>query len=167
MRWCAFCSSEPKPGWSGFLDDAGATIVEFTVSAAVLLMALFGIIQCSLALYVYNYVSDAAREATRYAMVRGSSCTLLTGCNVTQAEIQTYLRGFQYPGVNVSNLNATATWLSQNASSPTGWTACGSPCEAPGNQVRVQVTYTFPLSIPFWKNSTVDIASTSEMVISN
>ena len=37
--------------------ESGATIVEFAVSASVLLLVVFGIIQCSLALYVYNYVS--------------------------------------------------------------------------------------------------------------
>ena len=58
--------------WQICRDDSGASLVEFTVSAAVLFMALFGIIQCSLGLYAYNYVSDAAREGTRYAMVRGA-----------------------------------------------------------------------------------------------
>lgn len=147
-------------------DEAGASLVEFTVSAAVLFLMLFGIIECSLALYVYNYVSDAARQGSRYAMVRGANCNRLADCDVSQSQIQTYLRSFQYPGLNVNNLTATVTWLSASATTPTTWTACGTPCEAAGNAVQVQVRYSYPLSIPWWKNTTVNIGSISQMVIS-
>lgn len=148
-------------------DESGASLVEFTVSAAVLFVMLFGIIECSLALYVYNYVSDAARQGSRYAMVRGTNCNRLADCAVSQAQVQTYLRGFQYPGLNVNNLTATVTWFSASATTPTTWTACGTPCRAAGNAVQVQVRYTYPLSIPWWKSATVNIGSISQMVISN
>jgi hypothetical protein len=35
----------------------------------------------------------------------------------------------------------------------------------PGNQVKVTVTYPFPLSIPFLPKGTINMASTSVMVI--
>ncbi len=156
--------------WQICRDDSGASLVEFTVSAAVLFMALFGIIQCSLGLYAYNYVSDAAREGTRFAMVRGARCAApMTGCLATQADIQTYLSGFQYPGIDVNNLVVTANWYTASAATPTTWTSCGTGpgCKVPGNAVQVQVKYTFPLRIPYWKNASVSIASVSQMVISN
>ena len=43
------------------------------ICAFVVIPTLFGIIEVSLALYSYNFVTDAAREATRYAIVRGPS----------------------------------------------------------------------------------------------
>lgn len=148
-------------------DDAGATIVEFAVASSALFMLLFGIIQACLALYTYNYVSDAARVCTRYASVRGSSCSGMPDCNATGAQIQTYLRSIPYPGINSSDLNASAAWYSASATQPTTWTACGTQCNAPGNAVAVQVTYAFPLHIPFWANATVDLSSTSQTVIYN
>jgi Flp pilus assembly protein TadG len=147
--------------------ETGATIVEFAVSISVVVMLLFGIIQCSLALFVYNYVCDAARVATRYAIVRGGSCSGMPDCGITSAQIQTFLQGIHYPVVNTSNLTVTTTWLSASTSEPTTWTACATQCNTPGNAVQVQVTYAYPFSIPFWKSTTLNIASASQMVISN
>jgi len=149
-----------------FLDDTGATLVEFALSVSILVMMLFGIIEACFGLYACNYVSDAAREATRYAIVRGSSCTGMSDCGATQAQIQTYVSSLTYPGIDVNNVTVTATWLSLNSTPPTAWTACAGQCNAPGNAVQVQVTYPFALNIPFWKKSTVNLNSTSQAVIS-
>jgi Flp pilus assembly protein TadG len=114
---------------------------------------MFGIFAFCTALYSYNFVSEAAREASRYAMVRGSSCSGFTDCGVTSAQIQTYVRSLGYPGINTNNLTATATWSAGNA---------------PGNPVSVTVTYTYGLNIPFWpqSGSILNLSSTSQMVIS-
>ena len=148
-------------------DNSGSALVEFALSSVVMVMVLFGIIECCFAFYANNYVSDAARTATRYAMVRGSSCTGMTDCGITSAQLQTYLRSIPYPGITPGNVTATTTWLSASTSLPTTWTACASQCNAPGNAVEVQVTYTFPLSVPFWTKKTLNLSSTSQMVISN
>jgi Flp pilus assembly protein TadG len=149
-----------------FLDDTGATLVEFALSVLILMAILFGIIETCFGLYACNYVSDAAREATRYAIVRGSSCTGMPDCGATQAQIQTYVSSLTYPGINTSNVTVTVTWLSLNSTPPTAWTACAGQCNAPGNAVQVQVTYPFALNIPSWKKSTVNLNSTSQAVIS-
>jgi Flp pilus assembly protein TadG len=80
--------------------DAGSSLVEAAVSFVFLIAAMFGIFQMSLALFAYHYVSETAREATRYAAVRGSSCTNLTNCGATSAQIQTYIQGIAFPGIN-------------------------------------------------------------------
>jgi hypothetical protein len=56
----------------------------------------------------------------------------------------------------------TAVW-------PTTGAACtpsATPCNNPGNLVQVTVAYKFLLSIPAVKASTINMSSTSEMVIS-
>jgi len=147
--------------------DEGAAIVEMAVVSSLLFAMLFGILEFSMAFYTYNYVAEAAREGTRYAMVRGSSCTLLTNCNATAAEIQTYVQGLKYPGMTAANTTVTTTWFSQSGT-PATWTACGSVCNAPGvDSVQVKVTYTFNLGIPFAPKSKLSIHSTSQMVIAN
>lgn len=148
-------------------DNAGSALVEFAISAVILVMVLFGIIECCFALYINDYVSDAARNAARYAIVRGSSCTGMPDCGITSAQLQTFLRNTRYPGITPGNLTATATWLSVSAGTPATWTACASQCNAPLNAVKVQVNYAFTLGIPFWRTRSVTLSSTSQMVISN
>lgn len=145
--------------------------METAVASAVVLAVLMGILWSCLALYGYHYVTQAAREASRYAMVRGSiSCTNtpnLTNCNATSDQIQTWTRSWSYPGINSSQVTVTTTWLTATSSgSPatTTWSACTSgTCNLPGNLVKVVVTY--PVSLP-WVTSSITVSSTSSMVIS-
>ena len=159
--------------WRGACNDSGATIVEFALSATILFMVLFGLIEMCLAFYTYNFVSNAARAAARYAIVRGStSCTNtpnLTNCNATSAEISSYVNSLGDPGLSSSNLTVTASWLTATSSgnpATTTWSACSTGvCNAPGNVVKVVTTYAFPLGIPYVPLSTLDLTGTSEMVI--
>ncbi len=169
------CVSRSRPGFARALatlsrvrrDSSGSSLVEFALCSVLLIMITFGLIQSCLGLYAYNFISDAARSAARYAVVRGSSCSGMPDCGITSAQVQTYVRGIVFPGINASNLTASATWYSASASQPTTWTVCAGQCNAPGNAVQVQVTYSFPMDIPFWKKRNLSLSSTSQMVISN
>jgi hypothetical protein len=167
-------------------NEQGAAIVEMALASAVLFTLLVGIIQVSMALYIHNFVSEAAREGTRYAVVRGaSSCLYATSampdCNLGPTTsgnpIQAYLRGLGFP--YSSGVTATATWWSPTGAAPNQWTlSCttatdanatspldGDACNYPGHAVRVQVTYSYPLAVPFWGTHTLNISSTSQMII--
>ena len=174
--------------------EEGSSLVEFAISTSVLFMVMFGIIQLSLAFYTLNYVSDAARSATRYAAVRGAdSCTMDSvvdpNCNLNPSQFTSntvaasnpllaYLSSLGYPGINPQNLSVKVTWLVQNYSgsgASTWTTVCpstntdvnGNPCNAVGNAVNVVVTYNYQISVPFWHNPPpIPIKSTSQMVIS-
>jgi TadE-like protein len=171
-------------------DQGGASLVEVAVSLAVYLSLLFAVIEFSTALYAYNFVSDAAREATRYAVIRGeNSCVPnpnFPNCNLQPGNITSttnpaanpvldYIDSLRYPGLSPNNLSAAVTWwvAQQNASGNTSWTIqCagsvdlhGNPCNAEGNAVKVVVTYRFPLSIPWMKPTIARVSSTSQMVI--
>jgi Flp pilus assembly protein TadG len=137
----------------------------------IMIALLIGGFQMFAALYVYHYVSYAAREASRYAIVRGNECsgTGMPNCpDATPAQIQTYVEDLGFPGINSNDMTVNTTWLTASATQPETWTACGTTnaCQAPGNQVKVQVIYSFPLRIPFVKNQTLNIASTSALVVS-
>jgi Flp pilus assembly protein TadG len=146
-------------------DGSGSQVAEFALCSMILAMFFFGLMQCCLALYEYNFVSGVARLGARYAIVRGSACSGMPDCGITQAQIQTYLRGKVFPGVNSNNLTAAVTWLQASTSHPTSWTACTGQCNDPGNAVQVKAKYTFPLNIPFWGNKSLTVTSTSQMVI--
>jgi len=144
--------------------EAGGSIVEFAMASIILFTLVFGVLAICLALYSYNVTAEAAREATRYAMVRGSACKTLSNCNIDQAGLQTYVRGLGFPGITSSSLTVAAS-----ATSPTTGATCSStltPCNYPGNRVQVTVTYSFPLVIPFVPSRTLTMSSTSAMYIS-
>lgn len=133
--------------------EEGATLMEFAISASVLFLFLFGIFAFCTAVYSYNYVCEAAREGSRYAMVRGTACKGFTDCGITSAQVQSYVRGLSYPGIDTNNLTASRTF---------------SASGVPGSTVTVTVTYNFTPLIPYWPQSgkVLQMNSTSQMVIS-
>jgi Flp pilus assembly protein TadG len=143
-------------------DEQGSSIVEFAVGSILLLTILFGIMSMCFAFYSYNVVSESAREAARYAIVRGSACNSFADCKVTSTQLKTYAQNLGFPGINPGNLNATATW----AAYPGGVCQPSASCNNPGNQVTVTVTYNFPLNIPFVPSRTLAMSNTAAMVIS-
>ena len=146
----------------GNVED-GQSSVETALACTVLLMVVIGVMQTGLALYSYHFTAEAARLGTRYAMVRGSSCAGFTSaCPAAAADVQNYIRGLGYVGVQSSNVTATTTW-------PTTGSSCSpssSPCNNPGNLVKVVVQYKWTYGIP-WVSKKIawNVSSTSQMVI--
>lgn len=152
-------------------DEEGVTLVETAISCTVLFAMLFGICQMSLAMYVYHFTSDAARQATRYAIVRGStSCTNtpnLSNCDATTIQITSYVQGLGYPGITSSKVTAATSWYTASSTTPTTWSVCSNGiCNAPGNLVKIVVSYPMTFQIPFSSNLSLNLSSTSQMVIS-
>lgn len=155
----------------GLGSEHGAALVEFALSASIMIAVLLGLFAMLMALYTYHYVSYAAREGSRYAIVRGADCSqssAMPGCNATSADIQTYVRSLGYPGINPNDMTVTTTWLLANGTVPATWSPCTAAvgCNVPGNEVQVQVQYAFPFNIPFVPSRTLDLSSASTMVIS-
>jgi Flp pilus assembly protein TadG len=143
--------------------EDGSSLAETAISAMGVLILFFGVMEMSLALYTYHFVSEAARQATRYAMVRGSSCTsFATACPAQASDVQSYVQGLDFPGIIPANLTVTTTWPTTGSSC----TPSSLPCNNPGNLVNVKVQYKFLLSIPFVPSSALTLSSTSQMVIS-
>ncbi len=165
-----------KLGWREILREDGANLVEMALSISVFFAMLFGIIEFSLVVYSYTFVSEAAREATRYASIRGAnSCTpspTFPNCNLnpttTGNPLLAYVESLSYPGLYPSNLTVTPTWYSSSGTVPETWTTvcAASNCNTPGDAVQVKVTYAYPLHLPFWKSGSITLASTSQMMIS-
>lgn len=164
--------------WKRVRSEDGSSVVEMAMASIVFLGVLIGIFEIFMAVYSYHYVSYAARDCARYAMVRGDDCssdsTTMPNCAITQAELQTHLNNLNFPGINVKDLTVTLSWLqatpvASGSTSTMTWVPCdptaSTTCLDPGNQVKVQVLYTNPLSIPFAKSIALNLQSTSTMVI--
>lgn len=159
--------------------ENGGTLVETAFSLLLLFTFIFGIIELSWALYSYHFVSDAAREGTRYAIVRGAdwptTCSSYTsaGCIATSAQVAQYVSSLNFPGI----------WISTSANSgqaddifvcysPATSAACttvptsAAGTAASGSVVQVTVTYPFKFGIPGLPKFTYTLASSSQMVIS-
>lgn len=171
----SFAQLTPRVHSVGF-NDEGGSLVETALSCLILIPILFGIIQLSIGLYCYHYSADAAREATRFTIVRGANCNLYMnsraycsptdgdGNGATANDIAQYVKslGYPYSGSAVT----TVQWCVPG--SPATWTSCSSTRDnSIGNQVQVKVTYTYPLIVPFLKTTkfNLNLGSTSSMTI--
>jgi Flp pilus assembly protein TadG len=143
--------------------ERGSSLPETAIVMAVLLGMMCGIIDFGRAIYTYGFVAQIARQGARWAIVRGSQCTLLTDCpNVTSTQVQTYVQSLAYGFITPSSITATAAW--PPASCPPG-----SSGEAPGCTVVVTVSYPFKFVLPWMPTGslgTLSMTSTSEMVVS-
>jgi Flp pilus assembly protein TadG len=157
------------------MGDEGGSLVEMALSCLILIPVLFGIVQLSIGLYCFHFAADAAREATRWAIVRGSTCNTIFGtayCSPTDTDgsgatgndIAQYVKGLGYPYSGA--VTVTTKWCVASAGSSKSWSSCSlSRNNDPGNQVQVTVSYAYPLVIPFVPKNTLNVSSVSSMTI--
>lgn len=149
--------------------EEGNAMVEFALAVTVLLTLLFGIIDIGRALYAYNWLYNGARQATRWAMVRGAFCdTHLAGCpgGVDGPTIQQYVTntlpsgygsGLDTTGIDTSVVTANSSCYSR--------TIVKSPPCAPTQNIQIQLTYQFSFITPFLTHTPWTMTSTSERVV--
>jgi TadE-like protein len=153
--------------------EAGSALVEFALAIVIILTVLFGIIDMGRAAFAYHWVSNAPRTATRYAMVRGTSCSPVLGpgcypspCGAThdppgngacQSDVETYIKS-NADGIDTSQLTVTTNCdVGSSVFQPL-------PC-APGQGVIVRVRYTFSFVSPLFP-LTWNMASSSVRTVS-
>jgi len=165
-----FWPREPRRLLRSVTSERGAALLEDGLVFMLLLTLLFGIIGFGHALYTYHFLSNAAREATRWASVRGYTCTdLAGGCPAAAADVQTYISNVSGMGLNPAKMTVTTTWLP--SPNPSGRTAvfvppCATYPNYPGCVVQVQVVYKYNFLLPLLPSSAFNMQSTSQMVIS-
>lgn len=140
-------------------DEQGAELVEFAFASGIFFIFIFGFIELCVVLFMYNTAAEAARETTRWASVRGTTCSNpnISSCPATLAQVQAY--GATLPGASTMNVQV---WWCQ----PDGQTGCVQDAShaAQGNVVKVKVSYAFA-TIPYVSKSALTVASTSESVM--
>jgi Flp pilus assembly protein TadG len=151
--------------------ERGSALVEYAFAVVMSLVLLFGIVDFGRALYSYHFISDAAREGTRYASVRGFTCSSsVAPCPASTVDIQTFVTQTVPQGINPGALTVTPNWFN-----PNGLPVCNSGLTKnyPGCAVRVKVDYSFNFLFPYnfppffqFPASTFTMSSTSQMIIS-
>jgi Flp pilus assembly protein TadG len=140
--------------------ERGSSLPETAIIMAVLLALMFGIIDFGRAIYTYAFVAQLARQGARWAVVRGSECTLLDHCNARSSDVKTYVQSLSEGATAANNIGVLATW---------GSCPPGSTGNAPGCVVTVTVTYNFAFMLPWLPSgslATIPMSSASAMVVS-
>jgi Flp pilus assembly protein TadG len=140
--------------------ECGSSLVEYAVIFAIFITMLLGIADFSRALYAYHFVSSQAREATRYAIVRGCAPPTTPECptQASATDIQTFVKNAPL-GIDASKVTApNTTWTFPDGTADSN--------HKRGSTVSVEVDYPFTFMFPFVSKSTLNMKSTSQMVIS-
>ncbi|MGI4828049.1 MAG: TadE/TadG family type IV pilus assembly protein [Janthinobacterium lividum] len=152
-------------------EESGSALVEFAASAILLFTLLFGIMECSRAVYIDHFVANAAQEGARYAMVRGgswsSSCASVTSfsCVASSSNVSSFVQSLASGGVTKSNLSVTTSWPGTDAAGASCLSDSTVPTNAAGCVVVVTVTYAFSYISPLLPQRSLSLTGTSEVTI--
>jgi Flp pilus assembly protein TadG len=135
-------------------EAGGQALVEFATIATSLFLLLFGLMFVGNAVYRYNTMSNAAREAVRYAIVHSpTSPNPATNDQIRQVAIN------YATGVNLTANDITVTWPKDpNINNITNKTDA--------YDAQVQISYSYSLNVPFLNAVTWNLTSTSRMLVS-
>jgi Flp pilus assembly protein TadG len=133
--------------------ETGQSLLEYAATFSILMGLTFVFVEACMAFYSYGMIAEAAREGSRYAIVRGSTCVngAQASCVASSSQINSYVTGLGFPNIGGGKMNVSTTF-------PDGG-------QSPGSRVLVQVSYQFPITLPYVPPSALSIASSSEMVI--
>lgn len=134
-------------------NEQGQAILEVALALPIIAAFTLMMIEVCLAFYSYCMISESAREGTRYAIVRGSTCQTSSGasCTASASTINNAVTHLGWPNLGSGTLSANTTYPDGN--------------ENTGSRVQVVVSYTFPYNIPFAPKGTLHMSSTSVMYI--
>jgi Flp pilus assembly protein TadG len=107
--------------------ERGQSLVELALSLTIILLLLAGAVDFSIAYFTFSAMSDAAQEGALYGSINPTD----TSGIITR----------------VRNTSSNPVDLTDDALVDVDVTLPGDACE--GNEVRVDVTYDYPIAMPF------------------
>jgi Flp pilus assembly protein TadG len=123
-------------------------MVEFSAVATVLFLLMFGLMSLGAAVYSYNTVSNATREAVRYAIVHSPT----SPDPVSDSQIQQVAINYAV-GLRLKNSDVVVSWPVD-------------PINTKKSDAQVQISYPYQIKIPFLSPVSVNLTSTSRMMVS-
>src|SRR5260370_8703507 len=167
--------------------ERGASLVEYAFVVILFFTVIFGISGFGHALFVYHHINSAAKEATRYAAVRGftcnvtpateSSCTTLNSASsisgpTTIADVKAFVVSITPPSIDSSQFNYSICGVldstvcassgpqvcTTNLLNGNGTVAQTPDPHSPGCTVSVQITYAYPFIFPLLPSITTKTA---------
>ena len=123
------------------VDDRGSSIIETAAAFMISMTMVLVIIECSMMVYTYGVVAEAARHGVRYATIHGTDSTICsgpnTGCSDTAGtnvvnDVKTFAANFTH---NVSAMTVLVNYPESTGSTPS-------------SLVTVAITYAY---VPIFK----------------
>jgi Flp pilus assembly protein TadG len=155
----------------------GATLVEYAFIVMCFLLILLGITAFGHALYVYHHINNLAKEATRYASVRGALCNNDSTCTAvdnasgtagptTTTDIKAYLRTITSSDLDTTKFTYNVCGTSDTSACAASPTICSSTVNGvaslganyPGCTVSVQIGYVYNFIFPLMPTVTTKTA---------
>ena len=133
-KFSSVAQPNQRVAFSSRRGERGASLVEYAFIVILFLSLLFGVSGFGHALFVYHHLNNAAREATRYAAVRGydcdktpvgqSSCTSTNSASstagpTTAADVKAYVK-------SITPQSIDGTKLTINVCGVSGSVACAA-----------------------------------------
>jgi TadE-like protein len=116
----------------------GGSLAEMALVMVALLTLMFGIIDFGRLVYSYEWLQNVSQRGARWAIVRGTNCTVLDHCNVGlnthSAYLPNWIVGQDVGIVDPSKLNTRCAYGGQGV---------------PGTQIRCYMNYTFHFMLPY------------------
>ena len=160
-----------------FRDVRGTSLVEYAFVVILFFTVILGITGFGHALFVYHHINNAAKEATRYAAVRGyncnqtpateSSCTTANSASgisgpTTEADVKAYVASITPPSIDSTQFKYSICGVSDDAACASsvpqvctanllngdGTVAQTKEPDYPGCTVSVQVGYVYNFIFP-------------------
>lgn len=147
--------------------EKGSVLVESAFTIAMLFVMLFGILDFGRALYTYHSLSNAARDATRWASVNGATCGSDGSCTqpASVGTVTSYVQGIVGPGIDGSKVNVQACGV--NGASKCSASPAACTLNQPGCDVQVELSYNFNFLVPVVRGGSITLSSSSETIISH
>ncbi len=134
--------------WTILGDTRGVAAAEFAFIAPILMMLTLGILDVGRAMHALNTVQHTAKEAARYASVRGSA----SASPASTYEITNFVKN-RAIGLDTQRMSVQVSW---------------SPNNSPGSAVVVDIAYDFnSMLVGIFKSSPWRFKSGSTFIISH
>ena len=146
----------------------GQSLVEFALVIPIILLLVVGFFEIGRAVFAFNTLANAARQAVRVAAV--NQLTNVTDCDESRPVEDPYVPHWSIRGCAIaaaSTLGITAANVTVSYSPPPSTTVTCSPTLHVGCIARVTVTYAYTISTPFVSRliGSISMSQSSEMPI--
>lgn len=149
----------------------GQTLVEFALVLPIFILLLVGIFDFGRAIYAYNTVSNAAREAVRVGIVNQNCSAVGTEAQNRAASLDVNFAPTVAAPCGPAGTDVVIQFLNSDGSTPSGSDNCVEPNLDPGVPigclVEVTVTYEYNAATPIIGNlvGTLDLQASTRQAV--
>jgi Flp pilus assembly protein TadG len=150
------------------LESDGSELVEFALSASVLFLVIFGIMDGSRLVYAHHFVAEAAAAGVRYSTTHGNSWTAACpdastpDCVASSANVVDYVKKTATVGVSTANITVVPNWT---GTTPDGTSCSDAAPNDPGCMITINVSYAFSFTLPFIPHSSMTLKSSASGIV--